>query len=106
MTWECYSELNVVRAKVHGKFGQPKTKKRRGAVHCFPRAERHLGQVQIACRNPITGPMFISAKGQALDLNNLANRVIRPILVEHGMQWHGYHACRRGLATRLHDQRK
>ncbi len=24
----------------------------------------------------MTGPMFINAKGQALDLNNLANRVI------------------------------
>ncbi len=21
------------------------------------------------------------------------------------MQWHGYHPCRRGLATRLHDQK-
>ena len=54
----------------------------------------------------MAGPMFINAKGQALDLNNLANRVIGPILDEHGMQWHGYQACRRGLATRLHDQKE
>jgi site-specific recombinase XerD len=107
MTWECYSgsELNVVRARVHGKFGEPKTKKRRGAVHVSPVLKGVLDKYRLACGNPVTGPMFVNAKGFALDLNNLANRVIGPILDEHGMQWHGYHACRRGLATRLHDQK-
>ena len=107
MTWECYSgsELNVVRARVHGKFGEPKTKKRRGAVHVSPVLKGVLDKYRLACGNPVTGPMFVNAKGLALDLNNLANRVIGPILDEHGMQWHGYHACRRGLATRLHDQK-
>ncbi len=37
-------------------------------------------------------------KGFALNLDNLAARVIRPAL---GERWHGWHAFRRGLATNL-----
>lgn len=32
-----------------------------------------------------------------------AQRVIRPKLAAARLKWHGYHACRRGLATNLHD---
>jgi NAD(P)-dependent dehydrogenase (short-subunit alcohol dehydrogenase family) len=37
----------------------------------------------------------------ALDLENLADRVIKPILKANGVQWKGWQAYRRGLATNL-----
>jgi len=39
--------------------------------------------------------------GGALDLDNLADRVIKPILKAKGLQWKGWQAYRRGLATNL-----
>jgi integrase len=39
----------------------------------------------------------------ALDLNNLADRVIKPVFKANGLKWKGWHAYRRGLATNLHE---
>lgn len=43
-------------------------------------------------------------KKQPLNLSNLARRVIAPLLEKdgNGVQWHGWHAFRRGLATNLY----
>jgi integrase len=43
-------------------------------------------------------------KKQPLNLSNLARRLIAPLLDEegNGVQWHGWHAFRRGLATNLY----
>jgi len=45
--------------------------------------------------------MHRNTVGGALDLHNLAERVIRPVLEEAGLSWYGWHAYRRGLATNL-----
>ena len=50
-----------------------------------------------------TGWMFPNTIGGALDLDNLADRVIKPVLEANGLKWKGWHAYRRGLATNLHD---
>ena len=50
---------------------------------------------------PKHGFMFIGSRGAVVDLENLAARGMRPILKAHGLQWHGWHAYRRGLATNL-----
>ena len=39
--------------------------------------------------------------GSPLNLDNLSRRVIRPALARVGLEWHGWHAFRRGLATNL-----
>jgi integrase len=36
-------------------------------------------------------------------LDNLADRVIKPVLKANGLEWKGWHAYRRGLATNLHE---
>jgi integrase len=36
-------------------------------------------------------------------LDNLSDRVIKPILKANGLKWKGWHAYRRGLATNLHE---
>lgn len=50
-----------------------------------------------------SGWMFPNTIGGALDLDNLADRVIKPVLETNGMKWKGWHAYRRGLATNLHE---
>jgi integrase len=47
------------------------------------------------------GFMFGNAIGGTLDLDNLADRVIKPVLTANGLVWKGWHAYRRGLATNL-----
>jgi len=46
--------------------------------------------------------MFPSGKGTPLNLNNVLHRLILPTLRKAGIEWHGWHAFRRGLATNLH----
>ncbi len=41
--------------------------------------------------------IFQAGNGKPLNLDNLARRVIAP-----AVEWHGWHAFRRGLATNLH----
>ncbi len=48
-----------------------------------------------------SGWMFPNTVGGALDLDNLADRVIKPVLKANGMKWKGWQAYRRGLATNL-----
>ncbi|HXO32202.1 MAG TPA: site-specific integrase [Candidatus Acidoferrales bacterium] len=50
-----------------------------------------------------SGWMFGNSIGGALDLDNLADRVIKPVLRANGLNWKGWHAYRRGLATNLHE---
>lgn len=48
-----------------------------------------------------SGWMFPNTIGGALDLDNLADRVIKPVFKENGLKWKGWQAYRRGLATNL-----
>jgi integrase len=50
---------------------------------------------------PKHGFIFTGSRGAAIDLENLADRVMRPMLAAHKLQWHGWHGYRRGLATNL-----
>ena len=50
-----------------------------------------------------SGWMFPNTIGGALDLDNLADRVIKPMFKANGLTWKGWHAYRRSLATNLHE---
>jgi len=50
-----------------------------------------------------SGWMFAHSIDGALDFDNLADRVIKPVLKANGLRWKGGHAYRRGLATNLHE---
>jgi|SRR5208337_2272262 len=45
--------------------------------------------------------MFSNKIGGVLDLDNLADRVIKPMFKTNGLRWKGWQAYRRGLATNL-----
>ncbi|WP_263378480.1 site-specific integrase [Granulicella paludicola] len=49
------------------------------------------------------GFIFISSVNGAIDLDNLASRVVKPIFEANGMEWKGWQAYRRGLATNLKE---
>lgn len=46
--------------------------------------------------------MFPGRLGKPINLDALAAGVIVPAVSKAGIQWHGWHAFRRGLATNLH----
>jgi integrase len=48
-------------------------------------------------------PMFAASNGKPLRLHNVELRTIMPALQAAQIGWNGWHAFRRGLATRLHD---
>jgi integrase len=48
------------------------------------------------------GQYSVVDAGGALNLDNLARRVIIPVVRMSGIEWRGWHAFRRGLATNLH----
>jgi hypothetical protein len=50
-----------------------------------------------------SGFIFPNTIGGALDLDNLADRVIRPTLKAHNLMWKGWQVYRRGLATNLKE---
>ena len=52
--------------------------------------------------NPASGLIFQSPARKPMNLDALASDVIRPALQKAEIQWHGWHAFRRGLATNLH----
>jgi len=45
--------------------------------------------------------VLVNSLLRPLDLAGLAHRIIRPVLKERGLEWKGYYAGRRGLATLL-----
>jgi integrase len=69
-----------------------------GMVPIIPPLHELLDSVR-----PQFGFIFTGSRGAVIDLENLASRVVRPVLKAQGLAWHGWHAYRRGLASNLHE---
>jgi integrase len=50
-----------------------------------------------------SGLLFPNGANKPLALQRMVEDVIRPALKGSGVEWHGWHALRRGLATNLHE---
>jgi integrase len=81
---------------------EPKTAKSKAPVPIIGALTKRLEEHRTRCGEPLAGPMFTNAVGNPIDLNDLYRRTIKPILRAAGIEWHGWHAFRRGLATNLH----
>lgn len=127
LLWENYdgSLIRVTQAVWGSHIGTPKTDARKDDVAVIAVLRKKLDLWRLQCGEPKTGLMFQSSTGTPLDLNNLLYRTIQPILngcavcqkpkgecegPTHAYKrdaslphWRGWHAFRRGLATRLHD---
>ncbi len=93
-------EIRVSRSVWHREVGETKTPARTAPVPVIPFVTRVLAE--HAKRNPGNGFVFAGPSGRPRDLATMGTKVIRPALKGSGVEWHGWHAFRRGLATNLH----
>lgn len=92
-------KLNVVRTVWHREVIDTKTEHRAAAVHLLPNVVAELKKHHKA--NPKTQWVFEGPRAFPLDLATLGSKRIAPALEGTGVEWHGFHAFRRGLGTRL-----
>jgi integrase len=100
-----YVNRTVWGAKVQEKT---KTVASKAPVPVVPVLQKWLEEHRIG--QPQDGLMFVGPKkNHSLNLANLARRVIVPTLKKSreakksGVEWHGWHSFRRGLATNLYS---
>jgi integrase len=102
--WENYDgfEIRVMTSVWRSHVDEPKRPKSKAAIPVVAQLKTLLERHRAACGNPSRGFIFASATGRPMNLDALASDVIRPALTKAGLEWHGWHAFRRGLATNLH----
>lgn len=95
------TELNIRRSVWNTHIRErTKTTSSRAPIPLVPILQKWL--VQHRGNFQAEGFIFVGGRMQPLNLANLARRVIVPKLVEHNVQWYGWHAFRRGLGTNLY----
>jgi integrase len=103
LRWEDINahELKVVRTVWHGIEGLPKTKARKNSIPLLPIVADALDAHRKS--SPDTKWVFEGPYLKPLDLATLGSKRIKAALKGSGVEWHGWHALRRGFATRLHE---
>ncbi len=103
LRWENYaaSEIQVTHSVWNRQVSDPKTRTSKAPVPVISSLQKFLERHRAAVGNPQSGWMFAASTGSPLHLDNLVRREIRPLLEKAGIEWHGWHAFRRGLATNL-----
>jgi len=81
---------------------EPKTRKSKAPVPVVAQLAQRLELHRSLSGNPANGFMFPSPTGKPVNMDALARDVIVPLATKAGVQWHGWHAFRRGLATNLY----
>jgi integrase len=129
LRWEDYrnGEIHVSRSRWNGHETEPKTAKSCAPIPVIRQLTERLEMHRLRSGDPQRGPMFATGKGTPHMMNNLLMRIILPALNrcevchkaedEHAgadhqyerdaqlPQWHGWHACRRGLGSNLYRLR-
>ena len=112
LSWEQWRDgaIWVEQSAWRGQFTEPKSEKSKAPVPVIGPLARFLEAYKNGREY---GLVFRSAKGTPQNLDNVAKRIIRPRLDEvnsklheanpeaEKIEWHGWHAFRRGLATNL-----
>lgn len=91
--------LTVRRTVWRRVVGETKTEARQASVHLLPQVRDALNEHRKA--NPETTWIFEGPYAFPLDLSGLGAKGIKNALNGTGVEWHGFHALRRGLGTRL-----
>jgi len=92
-------QLSVVRTVWHKEIIDTKTELREATVHLLPNVITELGKHYK--QNPGTTWVFEGPRVFPLDLATIGSKTIKKVLNGTGVEWFGFHAFRRGLATRL-----
>jgi integrase len=101
--WEDFDgrRLRVRQSMWHTHVSSPKTEGSAKPVPVIEPLNTTLSALRALDKNPVSGPILRGPSGKPLDLNNLANRVVIPTLRAAGIEWHGWYALRRGVATAI-----
>jgi len=104
LLWENYEgeQIRITQSVWRSYIQEPKTNKSTAPVPIIGVLAERLNLHRALAGNPTAGLVFASAAGKPLNLDALARDVIRPTLDKANLEWHGWHAFRRGLATNLH----
>jgi integrase len=108
LRWEDWrdDEIVISRSAWRGIIDRPKTQKSIAPVPLMPQLAARLRayrQDRIDRQLPVDGFIFPGKRKKPINLDALARDVMAPILRAHDIEWHGWHAFRRGLATNLHQ---
>jgi integrase len=94
-------QINVHTSFWHTHEGATKTRARQAAIPLLPIVAQAIAEHHE--RNPQSDFVFEGPNGRPLDLATMGSKKIKTVLAGHGIEWHAWHAFRRGLATNLHD---
>ena len=102
--WENYDgeQIYISQSFWRGHALEPKTRKSKAPVPIVAQLAQRLESHRCLSGNPANGFMFPSPAGKPVNMDALARDVIVPLATKAGVQWHGWHAFRRGLATNLY----
>ena len=105
LLWENYDgeQVMISQSFWRGHALEPKTRQSKAPVPVIAQLVRLLDSHRCLSGNPANGLMFVSPVGKPVNLDALAADVIVPLVTKARLQWHGWHAFRRGLATNLHQ---
>jgi integrase len=103
--WENYDSEQVLISQSfwRGHALEPKTRQSKAPVPVVMQLARRLDSHRRLSGDPANGLMFPSPAGKPINLDALSADVIVPLITNVGVQWRGWHAFRRGLATNLHQ---
>jgi len=101
--WEDYDgkSLTIAQSIWQTHATLPKTEASAVSVPIIEPLRLMLAELRESDGKPTSGPILRGPTGAPLNLDNLARRVIRPLLEAAKIEWHGWYACRRGVATTL-----
>jgi integrase len=107
LLWENYDGGQVLISQSYwrGHALEPKTRQSRAPVPIIAQLAQRINCHRTLSGGPAKGWMFPSPAGKPINLDALAADVIVPLVTKAAVQWHGWHAFRRGLATNLHQLR-
>jgi integrase len=107
LLWENYDGGQVLISQSYwrGHALEPKTRQSRAPVPIIAQLAQRINCHRTLSGGPAKGWMFPSPAGKPINLDALPADVIVPLVTKAAVQWHGWHAFRRGLATNLHQLR-
>jgi integrase len=104
--WEDWTDdgISVQRKVAKGQVGETKTEHRRAIVPVIPQLCKILKAYWASIDKPEEGWVWPASRGKLpMDMNNLLQRDILPGIDKAHLEWHGWHAFRRGLASNLSE---
>jgi integrase len=105
LEWTDYTgnALSVKRSVWKSIVNGPKTRASAQSVPVIRQLAEILDTYRLSMGNPSKGVMFHSGGGQHMDLYNLSRQIILPAVKGIRLEWYGWHACRRGIASNLFE---